>query len=54
LDLVSSTGATDFCTAGDVKEGSAEEDFEGGVLDDLDLKIDRDWSQLDGVILHES
>lgn len=54
MNLVVSSGATDLGAAGDVEEGSSEENFEGGVVDDLDLEVDGDRSKLDGLVLDES
>ena len=53
-NLVISSRGTDFRATDDVEEGSSEEDFEGGVIDDLNLEVDCNRTKLDGVILDET
>ena len=54
LDLVVAAGGTDFRTADDVEERTAEKDFKGGLLDNLDLKEDLDRTELNRVVFDNS
>ena len=51
VDLVMTTRTTVLSTTDDVEERSTEQDLEGSVLDHLNLQVDRDRTQLNGVIL---
>ena len=53
-NLVISSRSTDFGTTDDVEEGSSEKDFEGGVINDLNLEVDCNRTELDGVILDKT
>lgn len=52
--FVTSSCATDFFTIDDVKEGTAEQNFERSVVYDLDLEVDGDGTQLDWMVLDKS
>ena len=53
-DLVVAAGGTDFRAADDIEEGTAEKDFEGGLLNDLDLKEDLDRTKLNRIVFNNS
>ena len=46
LEDVMTTGATDFLGVSGVEEWSPEKNVEGSFGDDLDLHVQRSWSQL--------
>ena len=53
-NLMISSRSTDFGATDDIEEGSSEEDFEGSIIDNLNLEIDCNRTKLDGVILDET
>ena len=54
MDLMTSSGAADLGTTGNIEEWSTKEDLEGSVIDDLYLEVDGDRSELDRLVLDES
>jgi hypothetical protein len=54
LDNVVSSGVADVRTAGHLEEGTSEQDFKGGILDDLNLEEDRDLADGNAKVLDES
>jgi hypothetical protein len=54
VNLVLSSGLANFNTAGDVEERSSKQDFEGGDIDNLNLEVNDDRTELNGVVLDEA
>ena len=51
---MTSAGATDLLATGDGEERPSEQDFKGHIVYNLDLEVDCDWAELNGVILEEA
>jgi hypothetical protein len=54
MNLVLSSGLANFNTAGDIEERSSKQNFEGGDIDDLNLEVNDDRTELNRVVLDEA